>query len=68
MKRACGCSVDWNHGNNYVASGAGDNCIALLRAERDGAGGLSLALANKYPTAHAGDVNCVRCGQRMGLV
>jgi len=60
-------SLDWNVTYNIIATGAGDNAIALLRYEKseDGVSGLGqLSLITKVENAHDGDVNCVRWNPR----
>lgn len=53
-------SIDWNHGNGYIAAGGGDNVISLSCRDSDS----SLTVQSKTVEAHAGDINCVRWNPR----
>ena len=57
-------SVHW--GSHYIASGGGDNDIALLRIvnheEAEGGSKLEVVEGGRVKQAHSGDVNCVRFG------
>lgn len=52
-------SVDCSHSSGVVATGAGDNSVALYTLEKSSDGMCSLAHQETF-VAHDGDVNCVR--------
>lgn len=52
-------SVDWSHGSGIIATGAGDNAVALSTVQRTSDGTSTLVHMSKF-VAHDGDVNCVR--------
>jgi WD40 repeat protein len=57
-------SVDWSESLGLVASGAGDNAIALTRLLRADDGCRYMETLREFPACHDGDANCVRWAPR----